>query len=385
MRKAVLMVRESPSTPSTPYQIDYRVDKKRRREFFATKSAAEAALSRIKSKLSKEGAEALSLSDTTRVAALHGERALAAHGKTINDAIQFYLAHLAKLNRSIPISQLVTEVLAEKKELGFSEIYLKDLRLRFGTFCADFGTEGTRTLSAQQVREWLYGLKLSHVSINNFRSRLSTLFAFGVERGYMDKNLIEEIAKKKVVDAPPEIFSVDELSRLLATASTGHPEMLPIFALGAFSGVRTAELLRLRWEDLDLQRGFVNVPASKSKTARRRNIKMEPCLQAWLSPYAGSTGAIYKGNIHSFYPEIVQTSEEASVVWAPNGLRNSYCSYSLAKYQNAAKLAIDMGHTTTKLIFAVYRELVSPEEAERYFNIFPPAPAENIVPMDAAA
>jgi hypothetical protein len=46
VRKAVLMVRESLSTPNTPYQIDYRVNKKRRREFFATKSAAETALSR---------------------------------------------------------------------------------------------------------------------------------------------------------------------------------------------------------------------------------------------------------------------------------------------------------------------------------------------------
>ena len=40
-----------------------------------------------------------------------------------------------------------------------------------------------------------------------------------------------------------------------------------------------------------------------------------------------------------------------------------------------------MGHVTPHMIFNHYREIVTPEEAERYWNIFPPKPAENIVPM----
>jgi hypothetical protein len=40
-----------------------------------------------------------------------------------------------------------------------------------------------------------------------------------------------------------------------------------------------------------------------------------------------------------------------------------------------------MSHTSTKLIFSNYREIVTPDEAERYWNIFPATPAENVVPM----
>jgi hypothetical protein len=44
----------------------------------------------------------------------------------------------------------------------------------------------------------------------------------------------------------------------------------------------------------------------------------------------------------------------------------------------------DMGNSPT-IVFKNYRELVVPEEAERYFNLFPPAPAENIVELAAVA
>ena len=48
-------------------------------------------------------------------------------------------------------------------------------------------------------------------------------------------------------------------------------------------------------------------------------------------------------------------------------------------------LALDMGHTTTAMIFANYREIVTPEEADRYWQIFPPRVAENVVPMAQAS
>ena len=70
--------------------------------------------------------------------------------------------------------------------------------------------------------------------------------------------------------------------------------------------------------------------------------------------------------------------------WPQNGLRHSFGSYHLAKFGNANALALEMGHTTTKEIFAHYRELVRPDEAERYWNIKPAAEA-GVVPMEAAA
>jgi integrase len=71
--------------------------------------------------------------------------------------------------------------------------------------------------------------------------------------------------------------------------------------------------------------------------------------------------------------------------WPHNVLRHSFASYHLAKHQDAPRLALDMGHVSPHMIFSNYREIVTPEEAERYWQIFPPAPAENVVPIGRAS
>jgi integrase len=197
-----------------------------------------------------------------------------------------------------------------------------------------------------------------------------------------DRNPVDSIDAVKKVDKPVEILKVAELARLLDCAT---PEVLPLIAIGAFAGVRTAELLRLDWKDADLTRGFLNVDAEKSKSARRRLIKMEPCLIAWLSPYAGKTGLILPVNVFQYLHLVRQTCKAAGITaWPKNGLRHSFASYHLAKHQDAPRLALDMGHVSPHMIFNHYREIVTPEEAERYWQIFPPQPAQNVVPMQAS-
>jgi len=387
MRTATLKVRKYKHAPATPFMIDTRENGKRKRLFFRTKTDAEQELTRIKTKLNKEGAEALSLPDDLRVAALRISRELEPFGKTLNDAGQFYLKYLHDSQRSITVRALADEYLRTKSTKNLSVVHLRDLRNRFAVFCETFGDEIVRTLTPKQIEHWLNGLKLSNQSIKNFRSRIGGLFAYGVKREYLDRNPILAIDSPKIVGGAIEILSVDQLRNLLNAAAA---DMLPLIAIGAFAGVRSAELVRLEWNDLDIPRGFVTVQARRAKTTRRRTIRMEPCLQAWLSPFIGKTGRIFDNNAaelaERFNQKLSAIASEAGIErWPNNGLRHSFASYHCAKYQDAEKLRGDMGHTSAKLIFSTYRELVHPDEAERYFAIFPPAQAENVVPMAQAS
>lgn len=93
---------------------------------------------------------------------------------------------------------------------------------------------------------------------------LQQLFRWLVEEGEIAVSPMVQMRPPAVPDAPPPILAVDEIKRLLATcegrdfASRRDAAIIRLFA---DSGVRLAELTRLRLEDLDLDSGAVLVLA----------------------------------------------------------------------------------------------------------------------------
>jgi len=150
-----------------------------------------------------------------------------------------------------------------------------------------------------------------------------------------------------------------------------------MLTIGAFAGLRDAEIKRLDWSEVDLARGHIEVKAAKAKSARRRIIPIQPNLAAWLLPYSGMTGPVvpvgYRGKL-----ERVRKAAEITR-WPNNGLRHSFASYRLAAIHDAPRVASELGHTSPQMLYSTCRELVLPEEAERYWKIAPAADAANVV------
>lgn len=383
MKKPQLRVKEYPHSTTARYVIEgLRVNGKRKRLFFRTKAEADLELARIKKKKFREGEDALSISDSLRIMARDCDALLEPFSKTIQDATAFYLAHLRDLNRSISLEALVDEYMVSRLRSGLSAVHLSDLRYRLGRFTRDFGSTPVRTLTTRQIEDWLHGLELGPKSVNNFRARLSALFAYGQVRSYVADNPISAIQPIRHVEEPPAIFTPEELAAVLACVDGS---LLPMVAIGAFAGLRTAELLRLEWREVDLVRGYIEVTAAKAKTARRRLVPISDNLAEWLRPYAGREGLVCSTSHQIYHAGCAHAALAAGLSrWPQNGLRHSYASYHLARDMNAAALSLHMGHTSPAMLFANYRELVTPEAAVRYWAIRPPASAGNVVQLKLA-
>jgi hypothetical protein len=61
------------------------------------------------------------------------------------------------------------------------------------------------------------------------------------------------------------------------------------------------------------------------------------------------------------------------LAWPHNALRHSYISYRIAVVQSAAQVALEAGNSPT-IIFKHYRELVTKDDADKWFGIMPENP-----------
>jgi hypothetical protein len=206
------------------------------------------------------------------------------------------------------------------------------------------------------------------VSYNHWRRLLGVVFKHAKDAGYCVENPVIKALTVKEVPKPAGILRPEELARLLAAAS---PDILPALAIGAFAGLRTAELTRLDWREVNLESGYIEVTAANAKSSRRRLVKIQPCLAEWLRPIARKAGPVGLGPC-MFCGRRQEAMARAGLAdWPKNGLRHSFASYHVAHFKDAAALALEMGHTTTELIFSNYREMVTPAAAAEYWQIAP--------------
>src|SRR2546421_4122510 len=75
-----------------------------------------------------------------RLSAERAYEALLPWGKTIEDALHFYLAHLEKTKTSAPLQKAIDELIKVRTEGGRSDVYCYDLKLRLGRFSGDSQT-----------------------------------------------------------------------------------------------------------------------------------------------------------------------------------------------------------------------------------------------------
>ena len=309
---------------------------------------------------------------------------------TLADAVREFVARHKTIRESRLISDLVTEFLAVKEKAGKSERYLGDLA-RLHKFADAF------QIPVQQITGPMLQLFFDHLGTPrtqvNYWRLVRSLLRFAVRRKYAPRDLLEEMEGVELPDLAPtktEVFTPDELRAMLDHT---RPMLTPWLVIAAFAGLRSAEILRLDWSDVNLDRKLITVDATKAKTAARRVVPLCDAAVAWLKPYAKAEGRIAFYTEENKFCQAVKADvsrarrdagQPSAFQWRRNGLRHSFCSYRLALNKNVAEVSLEAGNSPN-MIFKHYRELVAEDDARRWFQCFPSSPATNIIPLAAAA
>jgi integrase len=305
---------------------------------------------------------------------------LAPFGVSLLGAIEEWVAGRGKTPRIIPKTpaEVVEEFLTSKRVEGVSFFHLEDRKYRMNKFAAAFPGRIDQ-ISTHEIEVWLNGLGVSGRTRNNYRNAVLQLFRYARSKRYLPRNeptAVEDVASANSGEGAIEIYTPQELRLLLSHA----PEkLLPFFAIGAFAGLRSQEIMRLDWSEIRFEQHFIEVAAAKAKTASRRLAPLLPVLAAWLLPRRQKTGHVVGYTRNDMLCEARQRHCKRGIKvggqvfefrWKPNALRHSYASYRLADIKDAARVALEMGNSPA-MLFRNYRELVTERQAAEWFAVLP--------------
>jgi integrase len=363
------------------------VNGKRVSAFFRTKVEAEIHCERRNIELINHGHSMAAMSNALRAEALACSDRLAAIGASLTKATDFYLQVHDARAKSVSVEFAWNECKSDLKRMvkgeEISVTHLETVAKAANKLVASFGQEWVCDLSSQVMERWLNGLPLAATTRNNVRKNVSVILAYAVKRGWIEESPMLKIKgfnEHRLKAKLPGILTPEEMALLLERA---EPEILPFFAIGAFAGLRVAELERLDWSEIKWDKRLINVTALKAKTAQPRWIPMTDNLIAWLTPHRQSNGPIAPQSVR-VKSRFVKRAREAAGInsWGndkANALRHSFCSYHLALHEDGAMTAIRAGHMGTATLYKHYNHRVEKTEAEKYFSIAPAAAAQSIL------
>jgi integrase len=382
--------------------------KDRLRRYYKTKTEAIADCDRIRKEVESVGAEMASMPIQLRVDAYNAWRLIGhIEGASLERAARQFLDLHEELNRAVTLETLVAEKLAsmsskKRNPVKANTVTTMAARLEAlleafppGTNCAMIRTaqledaidklpslaalaQDKRVINTAKTTgcPGIRGRRtpvFAPKTIKLYMADWSGAFRFGLKQGYLIKNPMAPIDAPQVHLGAIAILSPLEMQALLNWARQCAPDLLAYFAIGAFAGVRRAELMRLDWSSVDLAARGIDIDASISKTASRRKVKICDNLAAWLALCHKPSGPVVnvkEASIDSTFRKIL-CAHAGILKWPRNGLRHSFGSYHLELHRNVFETMLEMGHTTRTMLDKHYRQLVSHPAAVDYFAIYP--------------
>jgi integrase len=271
--------------------------------------------------------------------------------RTINDAGNEYLIGLARSGRSVRFIQIVrlhlTEVFRDKMNRPVASIIPSEIGERIDKLSRERGwNPRTASMHLQTARGF---------------------FAAMIRAGYCKTNPAQAVQRPQHrSDAPIGIHTPEEVRRVLHVAQWADLDAMRWLAIAYFAGLRSAEIGRL--QESHIRDRYIEVPASISKTRSRRLVVIPDVLRAFLQ-LGGKLPLVSE-------PRRIKAIRQLSgLTWPRNVARHSFVSYHLAQSGSAARTALEAGHSET-ILFRHYRELVTMEEAEVFWNIRPATESE---------
>ena len=186
--------------------------------------------------------------------------------------------------------QLLDRWLEECERMDLSPTTMRTYRAQIKqTIRPRLGKITLSRLTPKQLDD-LYGAMkaegLSPKTIRNHHAIISSALHQGARWGWVKQNVADRAKPPRIAQRRVTAPSVDDVRSVIEAAEERDPRLAPLLMLAALTGMRRGELCALRWTDVDLERGELEVSRSlvvvpgglaekTTKTDRSRTVALD--------------------------------------------------------------------------------------------------------------
>jgi len=364
--------------------VDFQRGGKRVRKAFGDLDKAKEWAEGKKDEILKKGIEVLNLPDRVRAEALEAMRRLEGTGVSILDAVNEYLRRHPKVAGET-VRQTCDKYLAAMRAADRRPLSVYEKDLKFRALCAAMGESFTAGVDMAEIEQWAQAREVGKLTTEAYVGAGRDLLAFFRRGGRLK-------ARHHFDEKPPVTWSAEIVGKLMKKAETVAPEVVPALAVLFFAGLRPHEMLRLGWDQVDLETGVIRLTGEETKTRTMRNVEIADNLRAWLAKYRGAGRVAPEENAYRI--RRVKVMEACALPgWPVDVARHTFATMHYNAHQNAATTMAQLGHFGNPQMFLKHYKgvPVTAAEAKTFWNIMPSeaatdAPAVNkVVPFVQAA
>lgn len=261
--------------------------------------------------------------------------------------------------------------MSEAKRQGLFETVRRELRLRnyslktikayissLRKFVRYFHPRHPRELIDDDIRNYLLHLLIKEEqaasTVNQVFNALRLLYVDLYKRPFVIGSLPRPLKEKKL----PDVLNEDEVKRLFACVPNLKHRTMLMLAYGC--GLRVSELVKLRIEDIDGQRGLIHIRGAKGKRDRYTIFPeslRKQLLLYWKKYNLGTSGWLFPSHTadHHLAARSLQAVTERAVKAARitkpasmHTLRHSFATHLLERGTDLRYIQALLGHQSVK-------------------------------------
>ncbi len=361
---------------------------RREQHFYRTEKLAKEASKELRKKYDEFGSQTRAIPPTLAEQAMAAKKILEPFGITILEAASRIAAQEQQRIASVKIEAALDAFKEAKAAQSIK--HRQAINQMANHLLEKFRGIEIADIKGADVDAWM-NEKINGPSSFNGRMRLLKNFwrwCAHPKRGWCKSDTLDVSERKEEIPSETVVLTATQADQLLRQAEKHLPDCIIPFCIPLYTGMRQAELRRLKPSDITKE--GISVPAANDrKNNRRRYIQMPPPLAKWLKAYPISKFVcppnfnrkqlalkrlagfrVWSDYVKKFSLE--ETPDEKLPEWPQNALRHTAASVSVALKKPLPDLLFEHGHTGgEETLKKHYLGLMPKSQAQAIWNLIP--------------